>query len=286
VVWIQANAFLLESHIENKNRLINISLIFFPFGAAVAPLLNTFISILDLNWRYLYIFTIAIIMLTIVLYIMMKRNTKNNPEEYVKNKGFKSIFINNNYNRIFVITAFILFFYGIAEAIIYTWSPTFFRIDKVLNPVFASLTLTIFWSAVTIGRIIISTILCKIKPYIMVTGLSLLSLFSLFFMIFFSKGFVVLVAIGFVGLGYSGIFSLIFSTGSLIYKNGKNLLETVLFVISAIGGSLTPYLTGITSKLNIKFSMLLALITMVFIIVLLLINIINYKRFVGNQNVC
>jgi MFS transporter, FHS family, glucose/mannose:H+ symporter len=286
VVWIQANSFLLESRIENKSRLINISLIFFPFGAAMAPLLNTFISILNLNWRYLYIFTIVIIILAIILYIIMKRNTKNNSEKYIEKKGFKSIFTNKNYNRIFIITALILLFYGIAEAIIYTWSPTFLRIDKVLSPVLASLTLTIFWSAVSVGRIIISTILCKIKPYTIVIGLSLLSLFSLFFMIFFSKGFVVLIAIGFVGLGYSGIFSLIFSTGSLIYKNGKNILETILFVISAIGGSLTPYLTGITSKLNIKFSMLLALISMVFIILLLLINMINYKRFVGNQNVC
>jgi FHS family glucose/mannose:H+ symporter-like MFS transporter len=286
VVWIQANAFLLESRIENKNRLINISLIFFPFGAAVAPLINTFISILNLNWRYLYILIIVIIILTVFLYIVMKRNTKNNPEEYIEKKGFKSIFINNNYNRIFIITSLILFFYGIAEAIIFTWSPTFFRIDKALSPVFAGLTLTIFWSAVSVGRIIISTVLCKLKPYIMVIGLSLLSLFSLFFMIFFSKGFMVFITIGLVGLGYSGIFSLIFSTGSLIYKKGKSLLETILFAVSAIGASLVPYLTGITSKLNIKFSMSIALIAMILIILLLLINIINYKRFVGNQNVC
>lgn len=124
----------------------------------------------------------------------------------------------------------------------YTWSPTFFRIDKALSPVFAGLTLTVFWSAVSVGRIIISTILCKIKPYIMVIGISLLSLLSLFFMIFFSKGFLVFIAIGFVGLGYSGIFSLIFSIGSLI--------------------------------------------TLALIILLLVINMINYKKFIRNQNVC
>lgn len=286
VIWIQTNGFLLESDIENKNRLINIALIFFPIGAILAPLISILISSLKLNWRYLYIITVLLIVLTLAAYLILKR--KNNSNKKINNgkAEFKGIFINKNYNKIFIVSVLTLFFYGITEAVIYTWSPTFFRIDKALTAQFASLTITIFWLAVTIGRILVGIVLCRIKPYIIAFWLSIISLLSLFFMIFISKGYIIFLTIFFVGLGYSGIFPLIFSTASLIYPKGKGILETILFVITSLGASLAPYLTGTTLQLNIKYSVSIALMFMVLVSLLLILNIINYRKFVKNQNVC
>jgi len=78
VIWIQANGFLLESDIENKNRLINVALIFFPIGAVIAPLISIIISSLKLNWRYLYVIIIFLIIITLALYIILKRKNKPN----------------------------------------------------------------------------------------------------------------------------------------------------------------------------------------------------------------
>lgn len=286
VIWIQANEFLLESKIENKNRLINVSLIFFPVGAAIAPLFSIFILSLNLKWRYLYIIIIAIIILIMALYFLIKKRAGTNEAKPQKKQEFRNIFTNRNYNIIFIITVSILFLYGIAEAIIYTWSPSFFQINKIMNPVFSSFTLTIFWVGVGVGRIIISTILCRLKPYIMVIWLSFLSIISLFFMIFLSSGLMVLIAILFVGFGYSGIFSLIYSAGSLIYEKGKGVLETILFVITGLGAALTPYLTYSISRVSMTLSLSISLIMMCLIILLVLLNIYNYKKFVSNQNVC
>ncbi|MCL4385695.1 MAG: MFS transporter [Cyanobacteria bacterium] len=286
VIWIQANGFLLESNIENKNRLVNIALIFFPVGAIFAPSISIIISNLRLNWRYLYILTIIFIVLILLAYILMKR--KDNPSKKVNDEKveFKGIFMNKNYNKIFIISILMLFFYGITEAVIYTWSPTFFRIDKALSAKLAGYTLMIFWFAVTLGRALVSTILCRIKPYIMALWLSVISLVSLFFMVIVSNGYFIFLTIFFVGLGYSGIFPLIFSTSSLIYPKDKGILETILFVITSLGASLAPYLTGMMLRLNAKYSISIALIFMALISFLLIINIINYKRFVRNQNVC
>ncbi|MGZ5511410.1 MAG: MFS transporter, partial [Nitrososphaeraceae archaeon] len=175
VIWIQTNGLLLESDIENKNRLINVALIFFPIGAVLAPLLSIIISSLKLNWRYLYVIIIFLIILTLASYVILKR--KNKPNKKIDNEKyeFKEIFVNKNYNKIFIVSVLTLFFYGITEAVIYTWSPTFFRIDKALTAQCASLTITIFWLAVTIGRILIGVILCRIKPYIIAFWLSVIS---------------------------------------------------------------------------------------------------------------
>lgn len=105
-------------------------------------------------------------------------------------------------------------------------------------------------------------------------------------MIFISKGYTIFLAIFFVGLGYSGMFPIIFSTACLIYPKGKDILETILFVITSLGASLAPYLTGMTLQLDIKYSVSIALIFMVLVSLLLILNIINYRKFVKNQNVC
>jgi len=286
VIWIQANALLLESDIENKNRLINIALIFFPIGAILAPLSNVLISNFGLNWRYLYVITVLLIVITLITYLLIKRKSNSNNKINNVKTEFKGIFINKNYNKIFIVSVLTLFFYGITEAVIYTWSPTFFRMDKALTAQFASLTISIFWLAVTIGRILIGIVLCRIKPYIIAFWLTIISLLSLFFMIFISKGYIIFLAIFFVGLGYSGIFSLVFSTASLIYEKAKDILETILFVTTSLGASLAPYLTGLTLKLNIKYSVSIALVFMFLVSLLLILNIINYKKFVKNQNIC
>jgi FHS family glucose/mannose:H+ symporter-like MFS transporter len=219
-------------------------------------------------------------------YIILKR--KNKPNKKIDNEkyAFKKIFVNKNYNKIFIVSVLTLFFYGITEAVIYTLSPTFFRIDKALTAQLASLTVTVFWLAVTIGRILVGIVVCRIKPYILASWLTILSLISLTLMIFTGKGYIIFLAVFFVGLGYSGIFPLIFSNACLIYTKGKGVLETILFVITSLGASIAPYLIGLTLKLNIKFSMSIALIFMVLVSIFILLNIINYRKFYKNQNVC
>jgi len=286
VIWIQSNSFLLESEIENKNRLINVALIFFPIGAIIAPLLSIIVSAMDLNWRYLYAIILLFIVCIIIIYILIKRKKTGSKVSEEESTGFKGIFLNKKYNIIFIISLLSLFFYGITETIIFTWAPTYFRIDQNISAQLAGLTVTIFWIAIAIGRVLVSIILCRIKPYILAFCLSVLSLISLAFMIFLSRGYVILIAIFFVGLGYSGLFSLIFSTSCLIYEKGKSILETMLFVATGLGASLAPFITGFTLQLNLRLSISTSMIFMMLVLLLLAINIINYKKFLKNQNVC
>ncbi|MBM3699471.1 MAG: MFS transporter [Actinobacteria bacterium] len=134
VIWIQANAFLLDSKIENKNRLINVALIFFPVGAIIAPLLSIAVSALNLSWRYLYAVIIFLIAFTLASYLVLKRKNKNEASEVEDKFNFKEVFAYKYQNRIFLISVLTLFFYGISETVIYTWSPTFFRLDRLMPP--------------------------------------------------------------------------------------------------------------------------------------------------------
>ena len=54
VIWMQANKFVLESNIRNKERLITIFLTFYPIGAFIAPFISTSIISSNLSWRFIY----------------------------------------------------------------------------------------------------------------------------------------------------------------------------------------------------------------------------------------
>ena len=286
VVWIQANAFLLDSKIENKNRLINVALIFFPVGAVIAPLLSIAVSALNLSWRYLYAVIIFLIALTLASYVVLKRKNKKEASAVEEKFKFKEVFAYKYQNRIFIISVLTLFFYGISETVIYTWSPTFFRLDRLMPPEFAGLTVTVFWLAVTIGRIFTGIILCRVKPYIYAGILSVMSLASLLFMILTDKVYLTFLAVFLVGLGYSGIFPLIFSNACLLYPKGRSMLETSLFVSTSLGAAIAPYLTGLMINMNIKYSISVSPVFMAAVLLLIILNIINYKKYIRNQNVC
>jgi FHS family glucose/mannose:H+ symporter-like MFS transporter len=286
VIWIQANEFLLESRIENKNRLINIALVFFPVGAAVAPLLSIFVSGLGINWKYIFIIIAGFIIVTLVLYLSFKRGKLSKKIEVEEKIILKQIFFSKNNNFIFILIAVMLFFYGLTETIIFTFAPTFFRIEKLINPQIAGLSLSVFWIAISIGRIIISTLLCRLKVNLVALGLTLFSLAALLLIIYLNGTFAMLAAIFLTGLGYSGIFSLLFLNGSSIYEKGRAVLETILFVITSLGAALAPYLVKLATSIDLKIAIFLSLIFISLISIMLIIHIFYSKKYLDNKKTC
>lgn len=286
VIWIQANEFLLESRIENKNRLINIALVFFPVGAAVAPLLSIFVSGLGINWKYIFIIIAGFIIVTLVLYLSFKRGKPSKKIEVEEKIILKQIFFSKNNNFIFILVAAMLFFYGLTETIIFTFAPTFFRIEKLINPQIAGLSLSVFWIAISIGRIIISTLLCRLKVNLVALGLTLFSLAALLLIIYLNGTFAMLAAIFLTGLGYSGIFSLLFLNGSSIYEKGRAVLETILFVITSLGAALAPYLVKLATSIDLKIAIFLSLIFISLISIMLIIHIFYSKKYLDNKKTC
>jgi len=54
VVWIQANQFVLENRIKNKDRIVTILLSFYPLGALASPFISSTLIRMYLSWRFAY----------------------------------------------------------------------------------------------------------------------------------------------------------------------------------------------------------------------------------------
>jgi FHS family glucose/mannose:H+ symporter-like MFS transporter len=284
VIWIQANEYILESKIKNKDRITTIALSFYPVGAFAAPLVASSVIRSGLSWRFSYYAIIFIISVTIILYLSLigGRGGRKVIEEKEKVR-FKEIFTDSRRNMIFLLITVSIVFYCASETVVSTWSPTFFRNERMFDIQTAGLVISIFWISVIIGRAVVSSIAGKVRSSYVMLGLSAAAIISMIFMIFLKSRYAIFIAMSFTGLGFSGMFPLLISSGCAVYKKGKGVLITILFAASNIGISVAPFLTRFTSRYNITFSISLAIIFMFLAMLLLIVYAVCKNKIAGTK---
>jgi MFS family permease len=195
---------------------------------------------------------------------MMVRKDKKIILEDREKINFKEIFVNKSINIIFIMGCVLLFLYCLSETIIATWSPTFLRTIRMLEIQTASLAVSVFWIAIFTGRMIVSFIAGKVKSNYIMLILSAIGIVSMALFVFAKTIFFIFIAIGFAGLGCSGIITLGISSASTVYEKGRGLLASIVFASVNAGVSLAPFITRLISSLNMIFSIALASIFMLF----------------------
>jgi predicted MFS family arabinose efflux permease len=283
VIWIQANRNIIRSKVENKDRLTTIALSFYPVGAFAAPFIASTIVSNNLSWRFLYYIISLIIIIIIIFYLTITRKVKYDTIKQEEVLSFKEIFLCKNKNTIFILTTFLLVAYCISETVIATWSPTFLRSEKMFDIQSAALFVSIFWISIIAGRVIVGFLAGKIKANYMVLILSGIAVASMFFMFLSDSKYFIFIAVIFAGLGFSGIFPLLISSGSTIYKKGKGVLLTILFASANLGISTSSYLTRFVSQHNMTLSVFLSIIFMSVTMILIIFHIFYKKRFVDRE---
>lgn len=272
VIWMQANKFVLESNIRNKERLITIFLTFYPIGAFIAPFISTSIISSNLSWRFIYYAIIFLILVNIILYIAISRRKKESAAVLKEAKlSLKEVFFDKARNKIFLVVCLAIIFYSCSETIVATWSPTFFILARNLAITSASLTLNLFWLFIIIGRLIMLIIAGRIKSTKIMTVLSILAIIAMSAAVFVYNKYLIYIFISIAGLGYSMIFPLLISTGSTIYEKGRGVLATILFISGNLGLALAPFITKFSSRVSLVISISFSFILMIFVTMMVLL---------------
>lgn len=277
IILVIAMEDLLESPITNKGMLINIATSFFPLGSIVFPPLVSILVKNGYDWKYLYYALFSMTVLMIILYSTLKRYRKHPSPVKEQRLILKGIFTDRRNNIIFIIMFFCLMLYVVPEFVLSNWSPTFYRMESIIGVQSASYMLSIFWTAIIIGRILFSFITGRIKSRYIMLILVLISLVSTVLLIFSKSSQSIYLLIGLAGLGYSALYPLILSAGSTVYKKGRGTMATLMLLSSGIGVSLASYLTRTISKYNMFLSMFMAVIFITMLLVLIIILIFYMK---------
>jgi FHS family glucose/mannose:H+ symporter-like MFS transporter len=278
-IWVQANEYMQESKVENKEKLTTIGYIFFPVGALMGPLVAINIIKNDINWKYLYIVILAFVVLTLFLYIFItKKRDYRSALEKTENTRIKDLFENKSKNTVFILLIILMLFFGATEVSISTWSPTFLRVTRSFLITKAGWAISTYWLAVGVGRIFISTISGKLKTDYLLLVLALISFIGIALFVFVPSSIVIFIAIALTGIGLSGIQPLATAKGSSILNKGIGFAISMLSAAAALGGSAGPYIIKYVSAKSMILSMSVAMIFSLAIIIVLFINIILNKK--------
>jgi fucose permease len=279
VIWLQANKFVLESKIKNKERLITIFLTFYPVAAFIAPFVSSSIISSNHSWRLVYYVIIFLLLTNIVLYILISGRKKENTSVIEEAKlPFREIFFDKDNNRIFVIVCLAIIIYTCSETIVATWSPSFFMLAKNLAVAPVSLALNLFWLFIIVGRLIAIIIAGRIKSTSIITVLSIIAILAMAAAIFVYNRYLIFVFISIAGFGYSMIYPLLVSTGSTIYEKGRGMLATLLFISGNAGTALAPLIIKFSAKVSLVISISFSFILMIFITIMVLIMAFLFNK--------
>jgi len=271
VIWIQSTSSILENRIKNKDRLTTIFLSFYPVGNIVAPFIGATLIRNNLNWRYYYYIVAVFALIVMTLFLVLKRGKEHNQTGEEDRIPVRKVFFNRNINIIFVFSCILLFFYCISEGIMVVWAPTFMRTVKSFDIQYASLSVSIFWLAVLLGRIIASVFAGKIKTNYMLLGLSVIAIASMAIFIPQDTVWASLIAIGLAGFGHSAIITLGISSASTVYIKGRGILASIVFAAVNAGTSLAPFITRYVSRIGMTISVAMAPVfmglTLLFVII-------------------
>jgi len=262
MIFMNANTSIIEGKVENKNSIVNLGYSFFAMGAFVSPFFSSSIVKNQINWKFIYFAVIFLVFLSLVLYIYQNKKLNSMADPIAEKKAFsiKDLLRNRKIFIYLVITIIPQFFYVMSEVMVFSWTPTFFRIEKLFDLYSASFMISIFWAGILAGRLMVSFLSYRFRTNTLLIALAIISVTGLFLVIFPASRVTNYIGAAITGLGFSGIPPLLISSAGRISSSGKDLVLTIFFSIGTASGSLIPFMIKALSRYGNYTSMVIAII--------------------------
>lgn len=273
IIFMNANLSMLEGKVKNKDSIINLGHSFFAIGALTSPFFAFSLINKQMNWKLLYLAAIGLALISLVSYLFInKKSQVGGLLTEKKTLSMKEIFRYKDKNIYMMLTAILMLFYVMSEVTIFSWAPTFFRVEKLFDLYSASLIVSVFWIGILAGRLIISFLSYKFKAGTLLMVLSVISIIGLILAIFPVAQKINFIGAGLIGLGFSGIPPLLISSSSRIFGSGRDLSLTILFVVGITSGSIIPFIISLLADYSFLISMVIAIIFMVIFAIFVIIR--------------
>jgi len=277
ILFMNSNTSMLEGKVKNKDSVVNLGHGFFAIGALISPIFASTVVNNNISWRMLYLVVIGLVMISLVFYIISIRKNQPDLPDKKDNVSMKEYFKYKEKNIYMIFTVILMLFYVMSEVTIFSWAPTFFRIEKLFDIYSAGLIVSVFWIGILAGRLIISFLSYKLKAGTLLIMLSVVSIIGLIIAIFPNNHVINFIGAALIGLGFSGIPPLLISTAGKIFGSGKELSLTILFVVGIASGSIIPFAIRLIAGYNFFLSISISLIFMMVFIVFVFIRK-NYRK--------
>jgi MFS transporter, FHS family, glucose/mannose:H+ symporter len=274
IIFMNANTSMLEGGVKNKDSVVNLGYSFGAIGALVSPFFSSSLVKRQINWKLIYLAVIGLSIITFISYLLKnkRKQVKKGLLTETKTISMKELFKNKNINIYLILTLVIYLFYAMSEVTVFSWAPTFFRIEKLFDLYSASFVVSLFWIGVLIGRLLVSFLSYKFRSGNLLIGLSIISIIGLTLLIFPAGQKINFIGAIITGLGFSGIPPLLISSTGRIFNSGKDIVLTIFLVTGITSGSIIPFIIRFVANYSLFISMEIAVIFIVILAVFVIIR--------------
>ncbi|MDQ2687883.1 MAG: MFS transporter [Armatimonadota bacterium] len=251
-----ASALAADLYPERRAFIINLLQIAFGAGAALSPAIAHALLTAGTDWRVLYLGLAAAD--GVLLLFLTLQNVPRLPHapESLQWPVLRAVLR----QPAFVLLCASQAVYVGAETGFFSWMPTYFERRLPGGAAWAGLVVSVFWAAMTLGRIVTGGLVSRFPLTRLTLILSLGGAAGAALSLFWASPLVVLFFVACTGLCFSGIFGLILGEAGERYPQVSGTIFGAVVAAGGVGGAVLPWAVGALAGTDIDWRGALALI--------------------------
>lgn len=236
-----ASALASDLYPEKRAFIINTIQIAFGAGAALGPALAHRLLLAATGWRTLYLGLAAA---TIGLFLVVALQPLPRSERHAETLDW-GVLRAVLRQPAFVMLCLAQALYVGAETGFFSWMPTYFLRRLPGGGVWAGTVVTLFWIAMTVGRIATGALIGRLPVLRLNLLLALGGVVGAALALVWTQPWVVLCFVVWTGLCFSGIFGLILAEAGERYPHVTGTVFGGVVATSGLGGAVVPWAVGV-----------------------------------------
>ncbi len=267
-----ASALAADLYPEKRTLFLNAIQVVFGVGAALGPFISRGLMAQGTDWRALYLGLAAFNSLLFVCLLFYKV-PRSAASESLHISALVSVLHKPAFGALCLMQAL----YVGAEVSFFSWMPTYFDNHLIEGAKWAGLVATVFWVAMTTGRLLN----CWLIHHVRLMRLTFASALggAIFSALALStrNPLPVMGCVAIVGLCYSGIFSLVLSEAGDRFTSVAGTAFGGVMAMGGLGGAILPWVVGFLSTTKMGWNGALMTVPAVLIVLAILAKTLERK---------
>ncbi len=235
------SSVLTDIRPEGANRILNYSRLFYALGTILGPFAAMGILAVTGDWKFVMLCDLVVFAVLFGIFLLLSFPRPIYPNLIVKEKGQPSTTLRLMKSKVLWLLGLSVMMYMAVEA-----GLTFY-VSEYINQMssgllFSTLTLSVFWLFVAVGRIF--TARFQTRLHVVIGALALLAAAGLAICMVTGDLALSIIAFGVMGLGCSGMYPTLLAVGKIRFPKYTATVFGILLSVGSVGGIVLPLVMG------------------------------------------